>query len=708
MYNFQIFQNEVWVPNKTINAYCCMTGREYEVAIAEIADAYCEAKRDQTMVRTAQGWTFETQRAQFHLVPNRYNDASQAWVLSFRIKPLQQEISQGFFEEQEKKTLSEEMQREIYQVLTASFPKEEPLAMAKISKTMADMGCTKERYGFSKMKTLLEQLPFLTLKGELQGGVMQSLVTIHAVPEWDKEMDIIAFPNELDERLPEEMQREIYQVLAASFPKEEPLAMAKISKTMADMGCTKERYGFSKMKTLLEQLPFLTMRGELQGGVMQTIVTLHVMPEWEAEEPLQVEKQGLEENTLPVELDNTVNLPQKTLNNLNLAVTGMEQAPSDEILQALHVGFHTARQENTIQMHNGAYIFSTGLWSPDGKQVIASIKPTTFGPYRWYLNFAGVIQDTESVSPGKALERFAFLGSWPSFLEQLAGKALPEPWDFKESSQKSNFILKKYIQYTFYRLSLEDKICISEDRRFAAFNTGLVTPYFDDIYACFEPQEEHAGVTWRFIDFCTAAARGLGKRLVDCFSPLPEPASYFERKEDLLFDLEKDLHTDYEHIILDNLPRLPLGFVCEECRGSEEALSLISSLESTNDWKKKREIYRELSDFIGETPKLYNRMRNRLEDAIKLARKQVRWNFKTAIPCYFPTGNTMSLMLPLALQDERKTDVALVVELTRSGNYQGQTILTLQQAYVDGRLLCRPNSEWLDVREIQEEEETDE
>ena len=51
------------------------------------------------------------------------------------------------------------------------------------------------------MKTLLEQLPFLTLKGELQGGVMQSLVTIHAVPEWDKEMDIIAFPNELDERL---------------------------------------------------------------------------------------------------------------------------------------------------------------------------------------------------------------------------------------------------------------------------------------------------------------------------------------------------------------------------------------------------------------------------------------------------------------------------------------------------------------------------
>ena len=93
-------------------------------------------------------------------------------------------------------------------------------------------------------------------------------------------------------------------------------------------------------------------------------------------------------------------------------------------------------------------------------------------------------------------------------------------------------------------------------------------------------------------------------------------------------------------------------------------------------------------------------MRNLLEDAVELARKQVRWNFKTAIPCYFPTRNVMSLMLPLALQNDNRPDAALVVELTHSGNYQGQTILNLQQAYLDGRLLCRPNSEWLDSREI--------
>ena len=59
-------------------------------------------------------------------------------------------------------------------------------------------------------------------------------------------------------------------------------------------------------------------------------------------------------------------------------------------------------------------------------------------------------------------------------------------------------------------------------------------------------------------------------------------------------------------------------------------------------------------------------------------------------------------MLPLSLCENGRADVALVVELTRSGNYQGQTILTLQQAYVDARLLCQPNSVWLDAQDIEQ------
>lgn len=354
----------------------------------------------------------------------------------------------------------------------------------------------------------------------------------------------------------------------------------------------------------------------------------------------------------------------------------------------------------TLRERNNAYLFSVDLRDKNGEPIYASIKRSDYGVYPWYLNFAGVSRSNPMRNPGKELERFAFLGSWSNFLEELERKALPEPWDFEDSQNKKYFILQKYIQYTFYRLQLEDKVCVAEDGSFAAFNTGLVTQHYDDLYACFEPSDESHKTKWHFLEFCTAAGRGVGKRLVDYFNPLPQPPSYFECKEDLLFDLEKELHTDYEHILLDNVARLPLEFLREECHGMRAALEVVDRIEEAGDWREKKLRYQELSDRIAETPRLFNRLRNRLEDAIEMARKQVRWNYKTAIPCFFPTRNVMSLMLPLSLQDDSRADAALVVERTRSGNYQGQTILTLQQAYLDGRLLCRPNSEWLDTRNI--------
>ena len=52
--------------------------------------------------------------------------------------------------------------------------------------------------------------------------------------------------------------------------------------------------------------------------------------------------------------------------------------------------------------------------------------------------------------------------------------------------------------------------------------------------------------------------------------------------------------------------------------------------------------------------------------------------------------------------------MALVVERLPNGNYQGQTILTLQMAYLDARQICRPNSEWLTVDHIDQRPESQE
>lgn len=107
------------------------------------------------------------------------------------------------------------------------------------------------------------------------------------------------------------------------------------------------------------------------------------------------------------------------------------------------------------------------------------------------------------------------------------------------------------------------------------------------------------------------------------------------------------------------------------------------------------EYFAVLASKIEENDRTYRAIVNRVKDAIELAVKRIRWNFKTAIPQYDPPENKLSLPLPLALQSDESADVALVVEKTPAGSYLGHTILTLPMAYNNARLICRPDSDWL-------------
>ncbi|MBI2222176.1 MAG: DUF3825 domain-containing protein [Acidobacteria bacterium] len=54
-----------------------------------------------------------------------------------------------------------------------------------------------------------------------------------------------------------------------------------------------------------------------------------------------------------------------------------------------------------------------------------------------------------------------------------------------------------------------------------------------------------------------------------------------------------------------------------------------------------------------------------------------------------------TLLLPLAIVDDEVVDIALVVTRNPSGSYQGRTVLPLDWAYQNARLVCRPDSDWL-------------
>jgi hypothetical protein len=289
--------------------------------------------------------------------------------------------------------------------------------------------------------------------------------------------------------------------------------------------------------------------------------------------------------------------------------------------------------------------------------------------------------------------------SYPSALSLLASQALPERWHFGEqdAAGASYPILGSYLRYTFVRLRHEGKVLESAKGDFAAFNTGLVDKLYDTIYALFE-RNRRGPQPWAFVDFCVPGKRNSGRELTAAFDPLPEPAKYFDSTVDMLFDTSRDIHIDYEHVILDGIrhDRFPVQFLREHVPDGVtwQAPDGLTDAE----WLAFLELF---SDGIEADNRCMRAIKRRLEDAKWLAEKRIRWNFKTAIPQYYPRFNSMSLLLPLALINDEVVDIALVVTKNPSGSYLGRTILPLDWAYTNARLVCRPDSDWLLPQRVQ-------
>lgn len=533
--------------------------------------------------------------------------------------------------------------------------------------------------------------------------------------------------------IPEAEKERIYKLLTASFPCEQKLHMSTVSKFLIDHGINRISYGYYKMKDFISDLGYVTLSDAELGGVPQFMVVIHAKnfvnspttprPYFDKSN-MNVYSDGSHtsntyfNNFQPInrytetpqleayssvprgeQLSDICNLPNKPISILeNYLMKKGLNADYFEIINELNADFDKARSEGKIKMFEGKMVFPIRYLKEDNTNIEITLKPSAYEGKKWFLYFVDLIPHDKSrkpINPGKQLENFAFLGSWSSFLSELAAKAVEEEWDFPNSTRRNYQILIQYIKYTFSRLSREKKICISSEREFAAFNTGLADNHYDDIYACFVPNDPGSDTEWKFSGFCTAASGGLGKQLVNYFNPLPEPPSYFNRNEDLFYDHTKQLHTDFEHIIIDNIKRLPLRFLYDQFFDTTEARELVDKIRTESDRYTRDAIYEQLKEIIMSNSRLFVRIQNRIKDSIELAQKRVRWNYKTAVPSYFPKRDSMSLMLPLALVDESKPDVALVVELTRSGSYQGQTILTLAQAYIDARLMCRLTGDWL-------------
>lgn len=351
----------------------------------------------------------------------------------------------------------------------------------------------------------------------------------------------------------------------------------------------------------------------------------------------------------------------------------------------------------------------------DGKAEKAAAKP--YAPRQGMSEY----RTPESKFPSKD----SWLFHWSRIpnlkIKELAEKALAEKWYYgaANAADAENYpILKNYLAYTFKRLVFEDKILYGDvadaehaGEEYAAFNTGLVDQKYEYIYALFKKNTMSPQPYWYLLDFVVAGEQS-GKTLARLFYPLPKRADYFENQfRNMVYDTSTQLLCDYTHIIVERIGRFPLRFLQENCPPNMLEIDGVKLEEvyprHAKDSERKR-YFEQLGERIRNTPMVLNNLKNRLEAAIHLTLKRVEWNYKTAIPVYFPTRNLCSLLLPLCLSEESQVDLALVVEPLQSGAYQGQTVLPLDLAYNNSRLLTRPDSDWLRPDSIQSNGSDDE
>ena len=303
---------------------------------------------------------------------------------------------------------------------------------------------------------------------------------------------------------------------------------------------------------------------------------------------------------------------------------------------------------------------------------------------------------TSIVSPLREFAQFAVIGSWERTLGTLATMVAPERWNFPGEgvgSPSRYGVLREYLTVTFHRVVEQDRVATAADGSLAAFDTGLLTPFGEDVYAVFSPNV--GDIAWKLDGFATAGSGELGARLVATLPDLPQPASYLERVEDVVCQPGRMLILDTEALLGEQVGRLPRAFLADQLADSPEASRLLREGVDAGSGRLGRGACRDLARAIKADPSLYRRMARALQDATSLSLRLAQASFRMAAPAFDPATGTMRLLLPLCLVDDGVADCAMSLELMPSGAYRGAAILSLPRAYACARVVSRDQSAWL-------------
>jgi hypothetical protein len=293
-------------------------------------------------------------------------------------------------------------------------------------------------------------------------------------------------------------------------------------------------------------------------------------------------------------------------------------------------------------------VFRTGFTTAQGEEVLGkcALNRRPGAPQKWFgLFFQAARRDGYNIGD-------MYFRTWndcQSFLDAVAEMAIPERWTYKDYQSKQHHpILKGLLEHTLARLKLQDKIINMQG--YALFNTGLINQFFKELYVMAEIDPEFPN---RLIHARPVLENE--RIILETFrNKKPEIATFFARITDILFDPDLEINTDDSHIIEDNFDRIP-------------------------------EAYRQM-----KRPQIFALF----QAAVQFARVMAARNYKMIVPHIY--RGKVQFLMPIYLSGEfaGPPDLALVLE--KIGNcYRGNTILTLDMAYQNARLVAKPETAWL-------------
>lgn len=253
-----------------------------------------------------------------------------------------------------------------------------------------------------------------------------------------------------------------------------------------------------------------------------------------------------------------------------------------------------------------------------------------------------------------------YLGKFEEYnklLQMIADFAQTELWSYGRYKETDKYImLRNYFEHTYNRIAEENKFVLSFDGRFRCMNTGLLTDYNQEIYAVFKKSDIVDGLPWSF----TRVHKDTDRFISEKFSEKPQMANYLTNASDLIYDKNIEIKLNIDHIVDDNFERfVHAGYL-------DKSLIHALLLYSMDVLKKKL-----LRNYRIALP-FYYRNTQTGESKIQLL-----------VPVYFPNA---LVRLALVL-DKRKND---------DGNsyYEAITVLPVEWAYMDSRLIVKPDDEW--------------